>query len=100
QRGWYLYTPLINSLLHTEKDDASVGFAAALARWQATAVLTPSGVLDEGTLYAMISYWQGRRLKDRSVAQADQLITAPIADFYDTTRPFELLKVELCTYDD
>src|SRR5437879_4392203 len=26
QRGWYLYTPLINSLLHTEKDDASVGF--------------------------------------------------------------------------
>src|SRR2546421_5565765 len=62
QRGWYLYTPLINSLLHTEKDDASVGFAAALARWQKTTGLTPSGVLDEGTLYAMISYLQGRRI--------------------------------------
>jgi hypothetical protein len=98
QRGWYLYTPLINSLLHTEKDVTSVGFASALARWQKTTGLTPSGVLDEGTLYAMISYWQGRRLKDRSVAQPDQLITAPIADFYDPTRAVELLKVERQTY--
>ncbi len=98
QHGWYLYTPLINSLLHTEKDDTSVGFAATLARWQKTTGLTPSGVLDEGTLYAMISYWQGRRLKDRSVAQPDQLITAPIADFYDPTRAVELLKVERQTY--
>src|SRR5437667_7655191 len=98
QRGWYLYTPLIDSLLHTEKDDTSVGFAATLARWQKTTGLTPSGVLDEGTLYAMISYWQGRRLKDRSVAQPDQLITAPIADFYDPTRAVELLKVERQTY--
>ncbi|MEP6911929.1 MAG: D-alanyl-D-alanine carboxypeptidase family protein [bacterium] len=98
QHGWYLYRPLINSLLNTQKDPASDAFAATLARWQATASLTPSGVLDEGTLYAMISYWQGRRLKDRSVAQPDQLITAPIADFYDPTRAVELLKVERQTY--
>ena len=98
QRGWYLYTPLISSLLHTEKDDTSVGFASALARWQATAGIKPSGVLDEESFYAMISYWQGLRLKDRSVAQPDQLITAPISDFYDPTRAVELLQVERQTY--
>ena len=98
QHGWYLYTPLINSLLHTDKDSASADFAAALGRWQATAGLKPSGVLDEESFYAMISYWQGRRLKDRSVAKPDQLITAPISDFYDPTRAVELLQVERQTY--
>lgn len=98
QRGWYLYTPLISSLLHTEKDDTSAGFASALARWQATAGIRASGVLDEESFYAMISYWQGRRLKDRSVAQPNQLISAPISDFYDPTRAVELLQVERQTY--
>ncbi|MFN2494164.1 MAG: D-alanyl-D-alanine carboxypeptidase family protein, partial [Pyrinomonadaceae bacterium] len=98
QRGWYLYTPLINSLLHADKDPLSTDFAAAVARWQATAGLQPSGVLDEESFYAMISYWQGIRLKDRSVAQPDQLMTAPISDFYDPTRDVELLRVERQTY--
>ena len=98
QRGWYLYTPLINSLLHTESDSASAGFASALARWQATAGIKPTGVLDEESFYAIISYWQGRRLKDRSVAQPGQLITAPISDFYDPTRAVELTQVERQTY--
>lgn len=98
QRGWYLYAPLINSLLHTEKDPLSTGFASAVARWQTTAGLTPSGVLDDESFYAMISYWQGRRLKDRPAAQPDQLLTAPISDFYDPTRAVELLQVERQTY--
>lgn len=98
QRGWYLYAPLINSLLHTEKDPLSTGFASSVARWQTTTGLTPSGVLDDESFYAMISYWQGRRLKDRSAAQPDQLLTAPISDFYDPTRDIELLRVERQTY--
>jgi hypothetical protein len=98
QRGWDLYTPLISSLLHTENDSVSAGFASALARWQATAGLRPSGVLDEESFYAMISYWQGRRLKDRSIAQPAQLLTAPILDFYDPTRAVELRQVEHQTY--
>jgi len=37
-------------------------------------------------------------LKDRSVASADQLLTAPLADFYDPTRAEELRQVERRTY--
>jgi hypothetical protein len=98
QRGWYLYKPLIRRLLNTKNDVASDGFASALARWQKKAGLTPSGVLDEQTLYAMIGAWQNARLKDRSPARPDQLLTAPISDFYDPTRAEELRQVERETY--
>jgi hypothetical protein len=98
QRGWYLYNPLIKRLIDTKHDAASVKFALALSRWQAKSGLKSSGVLDEETLYAMIQAWQDARLKDRSVAQSDQLLTAPISDFYDSTRAVELRQVERRTY--
>ena len=98
QRGWYLYKPLINRLLNTKHDAASNGFASALARWQKKSGLIPSGVLDEETLYAMIARWQDARLKDRSSARPDQLLTAPVSDFYDPTRAEELRQVERETY--
>ena len=98
QRGWYIYTALIQRLINTKDDPASTKFAAAVARWQGKAGLQPSGILDEQTLYAMIKAWQAARLKDRSVAPADQLLTAPIADFYDPTRAEELRQVERRTY--
>ena len=60
--------------------------------------MKPSGILDDETLYAMIKAWQEARLKDRSVASADQLLTAPISDFYDPTRAEELRQVERKTY--
>lgn len=46
----------------------------------------------------MIKTWQDARLKDRSVAPADHLLTAPITDFYDPTRAEELRQVERRTY--
>jgi D-alanyl-D-alanine carboxypeptidase len=98
QRGWYLYTPLIKRLIDTKQDPASAKFAAALSKWQAKAGLKSSGVLEEETLYAMIKRWQDPRLKDRSVAASDQLLTAPISDFYDPTRAEDLRQVELRTY--
>jgi zinc D-Ala-D-Ala carboxypeptidase len=98
QRGWYLYAPLIKRLIDTKQDPAATQFAQAVARWQAKSGLKPSGVLDEETLYAMIKTWQEARLKDRSVAQPDQLLTAPISDFYDPTRAEELRQVERRTY--
>lgn len=98
QRGWYLYKPLIGRLLDTKPDAASDGFASALARWQKKSGLMPSGVLDEETLYAMIATWQDARLKDRSLAQPDQLLTAPVSDFFDPTRAQELRQVERKTY--
>jgi hypothetical protein len=98
QRGWYLYTPLIKRLINTKHDAASAKFAKALARWQAKYGVQASGVLDEETLYAMIKTWQDARLKDRSPAQPDQLLTAPTPEFYDPTRAEELRQVERRTY--
>src|SRR5712691_7272187 len=98
QRGWYLYAPLISRLLDTEHGTASNGFALALSWWQEKSGLRPSGVLDEETLYAMISEWQGRRVKEHAFARPDQLVTAPASDFYDPSRPDELRQVERETY--
>lgn len=98
QRGWQLYAPLINRLIETEHDAATGDFASALSRWQTRTGLLPSGVLDEESLYAMVSEWQGARLKMRGYPQPDQLLTAPTSDFYDPTRPDELRQVERETY--
>jgi zinc D-Ala-D-Ala carboxypeptidase len=98
QHGWYIYTPLIKQLINTKQDSATVQFARAVARWQAKSALQPSGVIDEETLYAMIKTWQDARLKDRTVAPSDQLLTAPLSDFYDPTRAEELRQVERRTY--
>lgn len=98
QRGWYLYTPLIKQLINTKNATSNEKFALALSRWQAKSGLKPSGVLDEETLYAMIAAWQDARLKDRTPALPEQLLTAPLSDFYDPTRAEELRQVERRTY--
>ncbi|HEV7473535.1 MAG TPA: M15 family metallopeptidase [Pyrinomonadaceae bacterium] len=98
QRGWYIYTSLIKRLIDTKNEVSSVQFALAVGRWQAKSGLTPSGVVDEETLYAMIKNWQDARLKDRTVAEPGQLLTAPVSDFYDPTRAEELRQVERRTY--
>ncbi|MBV8856981.1 MAG: D-alanyl-D-alanine carboxypeptidase family protein [Acidobacteria bacterium] len=98
QRGWYLYTPLISRLLEMDGEAAGPDFASALSRWQTTAGLHPSGVLDDETLYRMVSAWQGSRLKNKVYATPDMLLQAPSADFYDPARPDELRQVERETY--
>jgi uncharacterized protein YcbK (DUF882 family) len=98
QQGWYLYTPLIKQLIDTKQNPDSVQFARAVAHWQAKSALKPSGVIEEETLYAMIKTWQDARLKDRTMARPDQLLTAPLSDFYDPTRAEELRQVERRTY--
>jgi zinc D-Ala-D-Ala carboxypeptidase len=98
QNGWYIYRPLIERLLGTEANAASEQFALALSRWQAKFGLAPNGVLDEQTLYAMITKWQDDRLKERVYPSPDQLVVAPNSEFYDPTRPDELRQVERETY--
>lgn len=98
QRGWYIYTPLIQQLIKSTKDPATPQFALAVARWQTKAGLKSSGILDDETLYAMIKAWQEARLKDRTPAQPDELLTVPSSDFYDPTRAEELRQVERKTY--
>lgn len=98
QRGWHLYVPLIARLLETDEDAMTPAFAAALSRWQKSAGLAPSGVLDDATLYRMVSGWQSARLKEKGYPRPDQLVLAPVTDFYDTSRPDELRHVERETY--
>lgn len=98
QRGWYLYEQLIRRLIDTKTEADSVQFSTAVGRWQEKSGFPRSGIIDEETLYAMIKVWQDARLKDRSVALPDQLLLAPIADFYDPTRAVELRSVERRTY--
>ena len=98
QRGWYLYEPLLTRLLGTEHDAHTDNFAKALEGWQKKKGLAANGILDQTTLYAIVSEWQGRRLKGKTPATPDQLLTAPTSDFYDPTRVDELRQVERETY--
>ena len=98
QRGWYLYDLLIGKTLNTEHDSTTSNFASAVAAWQKKMRLSADGVLDENSLMRMVSQWQGNRLKSRTPATPDQLLTAPPADFYDPGRAAELRQVERNTY--
>ncbi|MDQ3804913.1 MAG: M15 family metallopeptidase [Acidobacteriota bacterium] len=98
QRGWHLYVPLITRLINTEQDAPTADFASALSRWQQRAGLRPDGVLDDETLYRMVSSWQAARLKEKGYPRPDQLVLAPTSDFYDPSRPDELRQVERETY--
>ena len=98
QRGWELYVPLISEMIGADEDAPSNGFAMRLSRWQQTNEIEPSGVLDDATLYRMIETFQSRRIKERVPPPEDHLLTAPVSDFYDPSRPAELRKVELRAY--
>lgn len=98
QRGWVIYVPLIARLIGTEADTTSIDFASALARWQRTNGVAAGGVLEGETLYRMIQTWQARRLKDRTPAHPAQLVIVPAAEFYDSSRPEELRRIERASY--
>ena len=98
QRGWYLYDLLIGKTLNTDDDPGTSDFAASIATWQKRRGLAADGILNEDALMSMVSQWQGNRLKNRAPATPDQLLTAPPADFYDSSRTEELRQVERRTY--
>ena len=98
QRGWYLYDFLIGKTLNTTHDPTTSDFAAAVASWQKRQRATADGILDQDALMALVSQWQGNRLKDRTYATPDQLLTAPASDFYDPSRADEMRQVERDTY--
>jgi len=98
QSGWYLYAPLIGHTIGTKADGETPEFARAVAVWQRKFGLSPTGTIDRETLYRMIEFWQSRRLNSSVYPAPEDLLTAPITDFYDPNRDVELLKVERETY--
>lgn len=99
QRGWYLYDTLLAETLDTDESPVSADFADAVTKWQKRRGLSATGVFDENSWMGMVAYWQGNRLKNRTTATPDQLVTAPPGDFYDPSRAAELRQVERATYD-
>lgn len=98
QHGWYLYDLLIGRTLNIEPDASTPDFASALAAWQKQMGLNPNGILDENSWMALVTQWQTDRLKDKTPALPEQLLTAPPSDFYDPERLVELRQVERTTY--
>ncbi len=98
QFGWFIYVPLIQQTTGAATGAETAEFAGAVAIWQQQFGLPTTGKLDGETLYKMVEYWQSRRLNDSTYPAPNQLLTAPIAEFYDPTRSIELLKVERETY--
>jgi len=99
QRGWYLYTPLIQSLLNTSAAPETSVFAQALAGWQKSEGLVRTGVLDQETWMKMVAVFQSRRIKDRSTPPSESLTLVPSSKFFDPERPKELRYVERQAYE-
>ena len=99
QRGWYLYILLIQQTIDTQAEPGSGDFASAVAGWQKKVGLPANGVLDEETLRSLFFYWQSNRLKEKTYATPEQLLTAPVSDFYDPARLDELRQIERTTYE-
>jgi len=98
QHGWYLYDLLIGRTLNLKPEASTSDLAGAIAAWQKQKGLTPTGVLDEDSWMTFVTTWQSNRLKDKTPATPDQLLTAPPSDFYDPARLEELRQVEKNTY--
>jgi hypothetical protein len=73
QTGWEIYEPLVADTIGTVKGVGTPEFAAALSRWQATRALTPTGILDEDTLWNFTRYWQSLRLGRSDFPGPDKL---------------------------
>jgi LAS superfamily LD-carboxypeptidase LdcB len=98
QHGWYLYDLLVGRTLNLKPESSTSDFASAIAAWQKQKGITPTGVLDEDSWMTFVAAWQSNRLKDKTPATPDQLLTAPPSDFYDPARLEELRQVEKNTY--
>jgi LAS superfamily LD-carboxypeptidase LdcB len=98
QRGWYLYTPLIQSLLNTNAAPETSAFGQALAGWQRSEGLAPTGRLDQETWMKMVAVFQSRRIKDRSAPPSRALTLVSASEFLDPERPKDLRYVERQAY--
>lgn len=99
QRGWHLYTPLIQRMIGVNAAPESRAFAQALAAWQRSEELAPTGVLDKETWMKMVGVFQSRRIKDRSTPSANALTLVPASTFFDPERSGDLRYVERRAYE-
>jgi zinc D-Ala-D-Ala carboxypeptidase len=99
QRGWHLYTSLIQRMIGVNSAPETSAFAQALAAWQRSEGLAPTGTLDNETWMKMVAAFQSQRIKDRSTPPADALTLVPASKFFDPERPGDLRYVERRAYE-
>ncbi|HXF39654.1 MAG TPA: D-alanyl-D-alanine carboxypeptidase family protein [Blastocatellia bacterium] len=93
QRGWALYTPLIANLVGCDSDVAGE-LAMRVSAWQQMNGVDATGVLDGDTWSRMVTTFQSQRMKGQPPASEDRLVTIPVSDCYDPSRPEELRKAD------
>jgi zinc D-Ala-D-Ala carboxypeptidase len=98
QRGWSLYALLIGDLIGADSSVTPQEFATQLSVWQKKVGIEPTGVLDRETWAQMVGVLQSRRLNARTYPTASDLVTIPVSDCYDPTRPEELRSAERQTF--
>jgi zinc D-Ala-D-Ala carboxypeptidase len=98
QRGWEIYVPLISHTIGTEEGAGTTDFAMALSKWQGGKGLPATGVMDDATMTAFVKHWQSQRLGRATTPASDALMSAPIADFWDSGRDANMLQLERETY--
>lgn len=99
QIGWYLYKPLIAKTIGVEPDASPTKFAEALARWQKSAGLQSTGILDEITMFAFVGAWQKNRLFSRGIAESNEMLIGSPDYFYDPGREETLRQVDREAFD-
>jgi hypothetical protein len=98
QKGWHIYSALLQKTLDTNAGAKTPEFAAAVADWQAKKGIPATGIINKKTLFSFIGYWQSKRLRPIYEAKDRDLETAPIRHFYDPTRSIELLKLDTIAF--
>lgn len=98
QKGWVLYRELIAKMVGSQAGINSTSFAEAVMIWQLKNHLPATGVVDLPTWLRMAEIMQQERLSNRTPANKQDLIVAPVIEFYDLERPEEMRKVEKTTY--
>ncbi|HKA17666.1 MAG TPA: D-alanyl-D-alanine carboxypeptidase family protein [Blastocatellia bacterium] len=98
QRGWNLYTLLIGDLIGANLGGTPEEFASQLSLWQRKTGIEPTGVLDRDTWSQMIGVFQSRRMNGRTYPTPNDLVTIPVTDCYDPTRPEALRSAERQTF--
>jgi zinc D-Ala-D-Ala carboxypeptidase len=93
QRGWYLYTSLIQTMVGTDADPDSSEFSSAVATWKKNTGMTPTPDVDTTTWLSMMTRLQKARRGDSAQPPVDELVQTPAALWLYPDRPAALRNV-------
>jgi zinc D-Ala-D-Ala carboxypeptidase len=100
QRGWRLYTALIQRTVGTTAEPDTEDFSRAVRRWRKSNGLAPSdGTLDNEAWMRMVAALQNARTRDTASPPDEELTQTPAEEWLYPERPPELRFVRRDAYD-